>query len=60
MGIEWKIAGTNPMGQHLVFENQFIVAIVTRLEDAEFLVRIHNNAVHLAAGAAALRKSATP
>ena len=61
MGIEWTLVeGTTPTGESLIFEGQFIVAKVTRRQDAEEIVRIHNNALHLAAGIAAVRKSATP
>lgn len=54
------VEGTTPAGEYLIFEGQFIVAKVTRHEDAETIVRVHNNAVELAAGIAAIRKSVTP
>lgn len=54
------VEGLTPTGESMIFENQFIVAKVARREDAEFIVRVHNNAVELAAGVSALRKSATP
>lgn len=61
MGIVWTlIDGRTTAGKYLIFEQQFIVAEVTRREDAEMIVRVHNNAIEIAAGIAAVRKSATP
>lgn len=40
---DWTVPdGKRVTGESMIFEGQFIVAIVTRREDAEKIVRLHN------------------
>lgn len=46
MGVEWTLVeGTTPTGESLIFEGQFIVAKVTRRQDAEEIVSAHNREI---------------
>lgn len=41
--MEWTVPeGKRTTGESIIFEGQFIVAIVTRREDAEEIARLHN------------------
>lgn len=41
----WTVSGKQITGESVIFEGQFLVATVTRKEDAEEIARLHNREI---------------